>query len=259
MSYLIAISGKGGVGKTTVAALLIGRLIARKCTPVLAVDADPNMCLDTALGIKVKKTVGGVREEVKQIAGKGINTGLSKQALLEAKIEESMVETDNFDLIAMGRPEGPGCYCYANNVLKAVLTKLSSRYPYVVLDNEAGLENLSRRIVQKVDLLVMVSDSSSTGLKTVNRLYELALEMKIEYYKLALVINRVKQAPLPEQARLLSKAIKADLLLGLADDVQLTEFAESGKSYFLLPEDNFTIRKIDSFLDDAGIKKADTQ
>ena len=258
MSYLIAISGKGGVGKTTVAALLIGRLIARKCAPVLAVDADPNMCLDTALGVKVKTTVGGVREEVKQIAGKGIHAGLSKQEWLEAKIEESLVEADNFDLVAMGRPEGPGCYCYANNVLKAVLTKLSSRYPYVVLDNEAGLENLSRRIIQKIDLLVMVTDSSSAGLKTVNRLYELAHEMKIDYDTLALVVNRIKQKRLPEQALLLSNAIKADLLIELADDEQLTKLAESGKSYFLLPEDNCTISKMDLFLNDVGIKRNDT-
>jgi len=112
MSKLIAISGKGGVGKTTIAGLLVTRLIARGCKPVLAIDADPNTCLDAALNVKVDKTIGGIREEAREIAGKGMASGISKQELLELKIAECMVEENGFDLIAMGRPEGPGCYCY---------------------------------------------------------------------------------------------------------------------------------------------------
>ena len=118
MSYHIAITGKGGVGKTTIAGLVITSLINRNCKPVLAVDADPNTCLDSVLGVSVESTIGSVREEARQIAGKGTPTGISKHHLLELKISESLLEADNFDLIAMGRPEGPGCYCYANNVLK---------------------------------------------------------------------------------------------------------------------------------------------
>jgi CO dehydrogenase maturation factor len=174
MSYIIAITGKGGTGKTTIAALLIKQLIEHGHNPVLAVDADPNTCLDIALGVTVKQTLGRAREETRELASKGIATGVSKQHLLETKISECMVEANDFDLIAMGRPEGPGCYCYANNVLKDVLSQISSQYPFVVLDNEAGLENLSRRIVQKVDLLIFVADPSYQGLTTVQRLYELA-------------------------------------------------------------------------------------
>ena len=118
MSYFIAITGKGGTGKTTIAALLIKQLIASKCSPVLAVDADPNTCLDSALGVTVKQTLGRAREETRDLVSKGIASGISKQQLLETKITECLVETDDFDIIAMGRPEGPGCYCYANNVLK---------------------------------------------------------------------------------------------------------------------------------------------
>ena len=151
MSYFIAITGKGGVGKTTISALIVNRLINRGRKPVLAIDADPNTCLDALLGVKAEKTVGRVREEVREIAGKGLAAGISKQELLEMKIAESLVESDNFDLIAMGRSEGPGCYCYANNVLKSVINEISGNYPYIVLDNEAGLENLSRRIVQPRD------------------------------------------------------------------------------------------------------------
>jgi CO dehydrogenase maturation factor len=149
MSRLIAVAGKGGVGKTTVAALLVMRLLQRECRPVLVVDADPNNCLDAALGVNVVKTVGGVREDARKFTYDGIVRGMDKKRFLELRIAESLVESDDFDLIAMGRSEGPGCYCYANNVLKAVLKAMVSRYPYVVLDNEAGLENLSRRIVNK--------------------------------------------------------------------------------------------------------------
>jgi CO dehydrogenase maturation factor len=118
MSYTVAIAGKGGTGKTTVAALTVSRMIARGSKPVLAVDADPNSCLDSALGVAVTQTVGAVREEAREMAGKGLGAGVSKQEMLELKIHESLVEADSFDLIAMGRCEGPGCYCYANNVLK---------------------------------------------------------------------------------------------------------------------------------------------
>ena len=248
MSNLIAITGKGGVGKTTIAALLIQGLIRRNCKPVLAVDADPNMCLDAALGVKAVDTVGGVREEAREIAGKGMAVGVSKQELLEMKIAGCLVEANDFDLIAMGRPEGPGCYCYANNVLKSVLVEISSHYPFVVLDNEAGLENLSRRIVQKVDLLVMVTDPSRQGLETVYRLHALAREMEMKYNRLAIIINRLRRNELPVQAAGMQEKTGADVVLGLPDDAELAEMAERGKSVWLLSPDNGVIKKIDEFL-----------
>jgi CO dehydrogenase maturation factor len=248
MSYLIAITGKGGVGKTTIAALLIDRLIKRGCKPVLAVDADPNTCLDAALGVSVKQTVGGVREEAREIAGKGMAAGISKQELLEMKIAQCMVEADDFDLIAMGRPEGPGCYCYANNVLKSVLTEISSHYPYVVLDNEAGLENLSRRIIQKVDILIMTADPSQRGLETVNRLYVLAQEMDMKYDQLAIIVNRLRQDDLPSQVRELKKLTGADIVMGLPESAELAEFNENGKSIRSLSPGNPVNKRIDEFL-----------
>jgi len=234
MSYTIAIAGKGGTGKTTVAALTVARLIAAGRKPVLAVDADPNSCLDSALGVNVAQTVGAVREEAREMAGKGLGAGVSKQEMLELKIHESLVESDSFDLIAMGRCEGPGCYCYANNVLSKVITRLADDYPTMVIDNEAGLENLSRRIVRKVDLLMMVTDPSRVGLTTVDRLHDLAAEMGLEYDKLAIVINRLRNDRLPEGADALKEKTQADVLVGLPADNQLAELAECGESLFNL-------------------------
>jgi len=253
VGYFVAITGKGGTGKTTIAGLLVLRLIARGCRPVLAVDADPNICLNAALGVQVNKTIGSVREEAREAAGKGMASGISKQQLMELKIAESLVEAKDFDLIAMGRPEGPGCYCYANNVLKSILSEISSSYPYIVLDNEAGLENLSRRIVQKVDLMIIVADPSRNGLETVNRLYSLAKEMDIKYEKLAIIINRLRSGELPTDALELKMKTGANFLFGLPDDAEIAELAENGTSLLSLSEQNRVEEILDKFLDEIGL------
>ena len=247
MSYMIAITGKGGVGKTTISSLIIRQLVANKKSPVLAIDADPNSCLDNTLGLKVEKTVGSAREEVKQEVQSG-NTSISKHELLQMKINESLVEAKGFDLISMGRPEGAGCYCYANNVLKSVIAELSSQYPYVVLDNEAGLENLSRRIVQKVNLLVLVSDASNNGMETLLRLYTLANEMETKYDKLLIVINRLRGENLPSRIEEIKNLTKADIVLGLPNDDEIASFAEENRSFTELSDDNKVISLIDELI-----------
>ena len=253
MSYLIGISGKGGVGKTTLSALIIRRLIARGKKPVLAVDADPNTCLDSNLGVRAEKTIGRVREDARREASKGLGAGISKQQLLEMKISESLIEAPDFDLIAMGRSEGPGCYCYANNVLKQAIKTISDEYPFVVLDNEAGMENLSRRIVQRVDLLVMVADPSRRGLETLKRLHEVTSEMEIKYGKLALVVNRMRRDELPEYAMTLKQETGADFLIGIPDDQELAEFGEGGKNLADVPSGNLVVQQIDRLLAAAGL------
>jgi CO dehydrogenase maturation factor len=250
MSYLIAISGKGGVGKTTVAGLIVSCLVERGCRPVLAIDADPNTCLDRVLGVRIEKTIGGVREEAREIAGKGMSSGMAKQELLEMKIEESLVEANDFDLIAMGRSEGPGCYCYANNVLKATISEIAHHYPYVVLDNEAGLENLSRRIILEVDSLLMVTDPTRSGFETVNRLHQLAREMEIRYHRLIIIVNRLRNDTLPESVSALKTSTGADHVIGLPENRELAEFNENGKSLKGLPKDNPVYLGLDELLNE---------
>jgi CO dehydrogenase maturation factor len=249
MSTLIAVAGKGGVGKTTVAALLVMRLLQRGYRPVLAVDADPNTCLDAALGVNVVKTVGGVREDARKFAQERTVRGMDKKRFLELRIAESLVESDDFDLIAMGRSEGHGCYCYANNVLKAVLNTMVSRYPYVVLDNEAGLENLSRRIVNKVSLLVMVTDQTMHGFETVRRLHKLSGEMAIAYDNLAIVVNRVRRQELPAGAEALKAATGADIIVGIPEDENIFTISETNGNLRHLSPDNPVLTGMDRIIE----------
>ena len=247
MSYIIAVTGKGGTGKTTFSSLLVKNFTELNKTPVLAIDADPNSCLDSALGVKITNTVGRAREDVKQ---ESLPPNMSSKELLRIKLSESLVESSGFDLIAMGRPEGAGCYCYANNVLKSVIAELSGQYPYVVLDNEAGLENLSRRIVQKVNILCLVSDNSNVGLETLKRLYELAVEMQIDYDKLVIVVNRVRGGKIPAKLDEVKAFIKADFTVVLPDDDEIAEFAETSRSIIELPEDNPVNTAVKKFVSD---------
>ncbi|MBD3322314.1 MAG: AAA family ATPase [Chitinivibrionales bacterium] len=248
MSTLIAVSGKGGVGKTTLSALIVRQLIRHGKKPVLAVDADPNTCLDAALGITADKSVGSVREEARLLAGKSTLNGIAKQEMLQIKIEQSLIEANDFDFIAMGRSEGPGCYCYANNVLKATLNEIAESYPYIVLDNEAGMENLSRRIVRNVDLLAMIGDSSRRGLETIRRLHEVTHEMQITYGHVALIVNRVRNGGVPLVAKDIARDIGAVCTLGIAENNPVAEYLEQGKSLLDLPDDNEITKNVDELL-----------
>jgi CO dehydrogenase maturation factor len=248
MSSTLAVTGKGGVGKTTVSSLMVRALMESGRGPVLAVDADPNSCLDAALGVTVLSTIGKIREEARETASQGMGAGISKQQLLELRIAESLVEREGFDLIAMGRPEGAGCYCYANNVLKEALGRLARNYRSVILDNEAGLENLSRRIAQELAVLVLVGDATHNGIETVKRLHELATEMQVSYGKLAVIINRSKGKELPERARDLPVLFSTPHVIALPFDGQIGEFSESGRTVFELPGDNPSLLRLKEFL-----------
>ncbi|MBN1135938.1 MAG: AAA family ATPase [Anaerolineae bacterium] len=199
MTKTIAIAGKGGTGKTTITALIIDHLVKSQKGSVLAIDADPSANLNLALGVPLQDTVGDVREETATaVGGSRALGGLSKWDYLDLRINEALVEERGFDLLAMGRPEGPGCYCAANNILRTSVDRLSAAYDYVVIDNEAGLEHLSRRTTRDVDLLLIVSDPTLRGILTAGRVVEVIDELKTAVTATYLIVNRVDGDQLPE-------------------------------------------------------------
>jgi len=199
MGYSIAVAGKGGVGKTLVSGMLARHLAELGQGPVLVVDADPNANVNEVLGMPVGQSVGAIREEMKDGA-ETLPGGMSKVEYLEYKIETALSEGDDVDLLVMGRPEGPGCYCYANNLLRELLRKVANRYRYVVIDNEAGMEHLARRLTQDLDVLLIISDSTLRGIDTALRLSLVPEEVETRIGKKALLVNRVPPGGLSAEA-----------------------------------------------------------
>lgn len=191
MGKTIAVAGKGGVGKTSITSLIIKALIESGARPILAIDADSNSNLHEVLGLQQPRSVGCVREDTRK-AGDDIPGGMTKDRFMEYQIQACLEETKDFDFLSMGRPEGPGCYCMANNILRDIISKLTSNYSFVIVDNEAGMEHLSRRTEENVDHLFIISDPAPRSLRTVGRIIELIDEMKDRVHKTHLVLSRVK-------------------------------------------------------------------
>jgi len=192
MSTTIAISGKGGSGKTTLAAMIIRLLQEQTKGPVLAVDADPNSCLGQVCGVEPVGTIAEVREKAAQGGPSG--SGADRVRSFEYGIQQAITEANGFDLLTMGWPEGPGCYCAANNLLRTFLDKLRSAYEFVVIDNEAGMEHLSRRSTYNVDLLCIVTEASPLGMVTAKRISGLAKELPISVKNIGVIWNRADKA-----------------------------------------------------------------
>jgi CO dehydrogenase maturation factor len=255
MGKIIAVAGKGGTGKTMVAALLIEYLVATDRGSVLAIDADPSTNLDLTLGLSVEETVGDIREETAQEVSSGsFMPGISKHDYLELRISQALVEEKGFDLLAMGRPEGPGCYCAANNMLRLCIDRLSESYDYVVIDNEAGLEHLSRRTTQNVDLLLIVSDPTMRGLATADRVAQLIHELKTQVGYIRLIINRVPTNE--DEETILAPQLKqfiADKQLELAGliplDPLVAEYDTLGRPLVSLPAVTPARRALESAFD----------
>jgi CO dehydrogenase maturation factor len=224
---IIAISGKGGSGKTTIAALIIRWLREHAAKSILAVDADPNVNLNEVLGVELKETIGGIREEMKARIS-NIPGGMTKQQFLEYKIHSSLVEAPKFDLIAMGRPEGPGCYCYANTLLRDILKTLSTNYEYVVIDNEAGMEHLSRRTTQNIDYLLIISDPTVRGIHAAGKISRLLKELDTRVRNKYLILNRVHDS-LPNPVQKVMKEEGLSLLSSIPEDNKLLKMDQAGK------------------------------
>lgn len=237
MSFTIAISGKGGTGKTTFAGMVIRHLIDKGKGPILAVDADSNSNLNEVLGVPLQATIGEARELMK----KDVPTGMTKDIWFEYKIQESLVENKGFDLIAMGRPEGPGCYCAANTLARKCLDLLTGNYRYIVIDNEAGMEHFSRLTTRDVDLLFILSDSSRRSILTASRIRDLIHELDLRILREVLVINRLQDELAPE---ILEEIKRQNLQLAgvIPEDEQVYRYDLEGKPTFDLPAESKAVQ-----------------
>ncbi len=186
--FVIALSGKGGTGKTTISALLIKELIYRGIHPVLAVDADPNSNLHEALGVNVIESLGSMREEA---FTKSIPHGMSRNEYINLRFRQVLVESIGFDLISMGRPPGAGCYCFANDLLTTSMRGLESEYKFIVVDTEAGMEHFARGTVRSPDILLIVTDPGARGLRTADRIRNIVIDFGLKSENILLIMNRV--------------------------------------------------------------------
>ena len=236
MTKTIVVAGKGGVGKTAIAALLID-LLSKKGV-VLAIDADPATNLNAALGLPLAETVGRAREDVTEDIQKGrLSPTVSKQDVLDMKIREALVESAKVDLLAMGRPEGPGCYCAANHMLRLSIDRLAKNYDYTVIDSEAGMEHISRQTTRDVDFLLIVSDVTMRGITTAARIKDLIKEMRTKVGKVGLAVNRVKNG-LPQEIEKAISDFGLELVASLPEDQNLADLDIKGKPIIELPEDS---------------------
>ena len=254
MAYVIAFAGKGGTGKTTISALTIRYLMERKKKTVLAVDADSNNCLNEALGLDVHATIGTLREEALSAVRSGSERpgGMSMEQLFDYQVQQSLVEAKGFDLMVMGRPEGPGCYCAANNIIRKYTDILSEKYPYVVIDNEAGMEHLSRRTTHNVDLLLIVSDPTKKGVQTAKRINSLVDELQLDVALRKLIINRVSDENF-EKLTHSGVDLPFEDIYHIPEDDHIFDLDLEGRPVFDLPADSIAVKRVFNILDSCNI------
>lgn len=190
MTKQIAVAGKGGTGKTTFTSLLIRYLIERQKRPILAVDADPNANLNEALGVDLGETISDIIARTK--APQGLPAGMTQETFIEYKLQSALTETEDVDLLIMGGPDGPGCYCFPNNILRKHLESLADSYAYVVMDNEAGMEHISRRVTSNIDILFVVSDASARAIRSAGRVHELVKTLHSRIKEIYLIVTKTR-------------------------------------------------------------------
>ena len=253
MPWTIAVGGKGGVGKTTITGLIIRYLLEKGKTPILAVDADANPNLNEILGVTIDKTdgslrtIGSLREEVLNEI-KNLPLGVFKENYLEYKIQEAVIEEKGYDLLVMGRSEGPKCYCYANTVLRKYMDIIASNYNYIVMDNAAGLEHLSRGTTRDVDVLFIISDPTIRGIRTAGRIKQLVHELKLSIEKVFLIVNRVKNG-LDEGLLNEIKNQQLELAGTIPEDSQVFDEDVRCSPIFALPKENKAFEAVGKILE----------
>ena len=256
MAHVIAVAGKGGVGKTTLTGLIIQYLGEKGKGPILAVDADANSNLNEVLGVKVEATLGDIREEVARAETSKDNpipAGVSKADYMEYKFEDALVEDDDFDLLVMGRTQGKGCYCFVNGLLQAQLQRLQKNYPYIIVDNEAGMEHISRGVLPNMQTAILVSDCSRRGVQAVGRIAELIKECDMHPAKVGLIVNRAPGGVLNEGTKEEIEKQGLELLGIVPQDETVYEFDCDGTPTVNLPEDSPVKKAIREIVDKLGL------
>jgi CO dehydrogenase maturation factor len=248
MPTTIALAGKGGVGKTTIAGMVVKYLIQNRPGAILAIDADPSSNLNMVLGLELEWTVGDIREglldKVKESLAAGgaamgaLAGGMSKRDYLDYEVRSSVSEGDRVDLIAMGRSEGPGCYCAVNHNLREVVDDISKNYRYVIIDNEAGMEHLSRRTTRDVQILLVVTDSSQRGVVAAERIASFRNELDINIEQTYLILNGLMTETMPQPLQARIDALDIPLLGIVPHDDQLMEFDFSGRPLIELGDES---------------------
>ena len=256
MAHVIAIAGKGGVGKTTLTGLIIQYLGKKGKGPILAVDADANSNLNEVLGVEVEETLGDFREEVARAEmskDNPIPPGVSKADYMEFKFDDALIEDDDYDLLVMGRTQGKGCYCFVNGLLQAQLQRLEKNYPYIIVDNEAGMEHISRGVLPNMEVAILVSDCSRRGVQAVGRIAQLIKECDMHPKKVGLIINRAPNGVLNEGTKAEIEKQGLTLLGVVPQDETVYEFDCDGTPIVDLPEDSPVRKAIVEIIDNLGL------
>jgi len=246
MSYVIAVAGKGGTGKSTISSLIVRSLLKRGETPVLAVDADPNSNLAESIGINIEDTIGTVLSDYMR-QRMDLPQGMTKQAFLEMKLHQILKENESMDMLVMGCPEGSGCYCGANAILKSYFEDLKKNYKFVVVDNEAGMEHFSRKTAADIDLLLFVSNYSKKGVVTVDRLSKMIDDLKLSVKNRYLLIN---QTPEELDKGFLAEVEKTGIPYfgNLVMDKMIEDYDVKGIPLTDLPDESITVKKFEEML-----------
>ena len=238
MAQVIAMAGKGGVGKTTLCGLLIQYLCETGRKPVLAVDADANSNLNEVLGVEVESTLGEIREEIERAGTNALPVGMQKSTWAELRLNDALVEDNDFDLLVMGRTQGQGCYCFVNGLLQTQMQKLEGNYPYIVVDNEAGLEHISRGLLPNMNTTILVSDCSRRGVQAAGRIAQLIKELGLKTERVALIVNRAPNGELNEGTREEIEKQGLELLGVVPHDDLVYQYDCDGRPTVTLPADS---------------------
>jgi CO dehydrogenase maturation factor len=247
-SKMIAVAGKGGTGKTTFAAILIRVLAEKEKSSILAVDADPNANLNETLGLDIKSTIA---EAVDSIKANELPAGMTKESFIEWKLSQSLIETTYVDLLVMGVPHGSGCYCYPNDLLRRHLGNLRANYDYVVTDNEAGLEHLSRQVVQDINHFFIISDASARGIRSAARIKEIVSGLQTKVYNTYLVVTKAMNGIDDLQDEI--KATGLRLIGVIPYDPMIAEFDLKSRPLYDLPEDSKAVLAVREIVSKSGL------